>query len=83
MRLDLFLKQTRLVKRRIVAKSLADSGHVFINDRPGKPASEVKNGDVLRIRIRGKDLVCKVNIIQEKNRETPSFEVVDDHRYEA
>lgn len=48
-RLDLFLKTSRLVKRRTVAQEMCDAGRVLVNGAPAKPAKEVKPGDVLRI----------------------------------
>ena len=47
MRLDKFLKVSRLVKRREVAKELCDDGDVLINGKVGKPSSEVVPGDKL------------------------------------
>ena len=47
MRLDLVLKQSGLIKRRTVAKELADRGRISINDKVSKPSSEVKEGDIL------------------------------------
>ncbi|MDI3298431.1 MAG: S4 domain-containing protein [Bacillota bacterium] len=49
MRLDKWLKESRLVKRRTVASQLCQAGRVWLNDRPAKPASEVKTGDRLRL----------------------------------
>lgn len=48
-RLDKFLKVSRIIKRRTVAKEVCDRGNVLINDRPAKASSEVKTGDVLQI----------------------------------
>lgn len=50
MRLDKFLKASRLVKRRTVAKELCDAGRVSINGRVAKAGTEVQIGDVLAIR---------------------------------
>ncbi|MGE0199984.1 MAG: RNA-binding S4 domain-containing protein [Candidatus Melainabacteria bacterium] len=51
MRLDKFLKVSRLVKRRTVASDLCSGGQVKINGKTAKPASEVTAGDILRLRI--------------------------------
>ncbi len=51
MRLDKFLKVSRIIKRRSVAKEAGDGGRVAINGKPAKPAAEVKVGDVLEIRF--------------------------------
>lgn len=49
MRVDKFLKNSRLIKRRTVAKDACDQGRVFINDKPAKAGSEVKVGDIIRV----------------------------------
>lgn len=49
MRLDKYLKLSRLVKRRTVAQEMADIGAVRINGRGSKPASDVKEGDTVEI----------------------------------
>ena len=46
MRLDKYLKVSRLIKRRTVANSACDAGRVTINDRPAKASTDVKVGDV-------------------------------------
>ncbi|MDD2619900.1 MAG: S4 domain-containing protein, partial [Syntrophomonadaceae bacterium] len=49
MRLDKFLKVSRIIKRRSVARDFADSERVMINDRIAKPSSEVKIGDIISL----------------------------------
>ncbi len=49
MRLDKYLKVSRLIKRRTLAKEVCDAGHVCINDKVAKAASEVRIGDVLTV----------------------------------
>ena len=51
MRLDKFLKVSRLIKRRTVANEAADAGRCFINGKQAKPSAEVKIGDTLEIRF--------------------------------
>ena len=51
MRLDKYLKVSRIIKRRTVAKEASEGGRVSINGKTAKPASEVKPGDVLEIRF--------------------------------
>ncbi len=50
-RLDLFLKTSRLVKRRAVARELCDHGRVLVNDRQAKPAKELKEGDIVTLQF--------------------------------
>ena len=51
MRLDKFLKVSRIIKRRSVARDFADGEKVTINGRVAKPSSEVKKGDIIAVRI--------------------------------
>ena len=51
MRLDKYLKVSRLIKRRTVANEACDAGRVFINDKVAKAGAEVKVGDVIGIRF--------------------------------
>ena len=51
MRLDKYLKVSRIIKRRTVAKEASEGGRVTINGKTAKPSSEVKEGDVLEIRF--------------------------------
>lgn len=51
MRLDKFLKVSRIIKRRTVANDAASGGRVSVNGKPAKPGADVKVGDVLEIRF--------------------------------
>lgn len=51
MRLDLFLKTSRLIRRRATARDMCDTGHVLVNGRDAKPAKEVRPGDVITLRF--------------------------------
>lgn len=66
MRLDKFLKVSRLVKRRTVAAELCDGGHVKINGKASKPAAEVKVGDILQIRFGNRLLTVEIVRVPEK-----------------
>ncbi len=48
-RLDLFLKTTRLMKRRSTAREMCDEGRVLVNGHPAKPAKDVRQGDVITL----------------------------------
>jgi len=48
-RLDKFLKVSRLIKRRTVAKEMVDAGRVQVNGKPAKPGTDVKPGDIIVI----------------------------------
>ena len=62
MRLDKFLKVSRVIKRRTVANEAADSGRVSINGKVVKPSYEVKVGDIVEIKFG--DKVSKFEILQ-------------------
>ncbi len=60
MRLDKFLKVSRIIKRRTVANEACDSARVFVNDNPAKPAKKLKEGDIITIEYKVKILKVKV-----------------------
>ena len=60
MRLDIFLKVSRLCPRRTLAQELCDAGFVLLNGRPAKSAHTVKVGDELSIRRRDREIVARV-----------------------
>lgn len=62
MRLDKFLKISRVIKRRTVANEVADKGRVSVNGKVVKPSFEVKEGDVVEITFG--DKVSKFQIIK-------------------
>jgi len=66
MRLDKYLKISRIIKRRTVAKEAGDGGRATINGKPAKPATEVKVGDVLEIRFGNKLNRYEVLAINER-----------------
>lgn len=65
MRLDKYLKVSRLIKRRTVANEACDAGRVFINDRPAKASANVKAGDVITIQFGNKEVKVEVLNVQE------------------
>lgn len=65
MRLDKFLKVSRLIKRRTVANEGCDAGRVLVNDRPAKASAQVKAGDVLEIQFGSKSVRVEVLNVQE------------------
>ena len=62
MRLDRFLKVSRVIKRRTVANEAADSGRISVNGKVVKPSYEVKLGDIVEIKFG--DKVSKFEILQ-------------------
>lgn len=65
MRLDKYLKVSRLIKRRTVANEACDAGRVFINDKQAKAGTEVKAGDIIEIRFGTRDVKVEVTSVQE------------------
>ena len=65
MRLDKYLKVSRLIKRRTVANEACDAGRVLINDKPAKASAQVKAGDILEIRFGKKNVRVEVLDVQE------------------
>ncbi len=65
MRLDKYLKVSRIIKRRTVANEAAGLGRVQINGKVAKASSEVKEGDVLTLLMGGKHMRVKVLSVQE------------------
>ncbi|MDQ0157714.1 RNA-binding S4 domain-containing protein [Robertmurraya andreesenii] len=68
MRLDKFLKVSRLIKRRTLAKEVSDQGRITINGQVAKASSVVKVGDELAIRFGQKRVTVKVERLQETTR---------------
>lgn len=60
MRLDIFLKGSRLAKRRAVAQELCGSGLVDVNGQPAKPAKEVRPGDSITLRFTSRTIEIRV-----------------------
>ncbi|MBR1908245.1 RNA-binding S4 domain-containing protein [bacterium] len=67
MRLDKFLKVSRLIKRRTVANEISDTGRVYVNGNIAKPAKTLKVGDIIKIEYANKNVVVKVLIIPAGN----------------
>lgn len=65
MRLDKYLKVSRIIKRRTVAKEACESGRVFINDKVAKPSTEVNGNDLIEVKFANSSLKARVlNISQ-------------------
>lgn len=65
MRLDKYLKVSRLIKRRTVANDACDAGRVSVNDKIAKAGYEVKVGDIIEITFGTKPVKVKVTSVQE------------------
>ena len=65
MRLDKFLKVSRLIKRRTVANEACDAGRVLVNDKPAKASAQVKTGDTIEIRFGSRNVKVEVLDVKE------------------
>ena len=65
MRLDKFLKVSRLIKRRTVANEACDAGRVLVNDKPAKASVKVKQGDIIEIQFGTRTVKVEVLDIKE------------------
>lgn len=68
MRLDKFLKVSRLIKRRTVAKDVSDQGRVWINGKEAKASSTVKPGDELTVRFGQKSVTVRIERVADTTR---------------
>ncbi len=86
MRLDQYLKETRIIKRRTLAKQMCDDGFVFVNSKKTKASYEVKIGDNIDIFFKQKKLSYRALDIPKKGtKKTESYrfyEVLDESYYE-
>ena len=65
MRLDKFLKVSRLIKRRTVANDACDAGRVLVNEKPAKASLNVKTGDIIEIQFGTNSVKVEVLDVQE------------------
>ena len=75
MRLDKYLKVSRLIKRRTVANEACDGGRVFINGNPAKASANVKVGDVITVAFGNKEVKIEVLDVVETVRKEEAKEL--------
>ncbi|MCM3389819.1 RNA-binding S4 domain-containing protein [Ureibacillus chungkukjangi] len=75
MRIDKFLKVSRLIKRRTLAKEVADQGRITINGKVAKAGSAVKVGDELAIRFGQKVVTARVEDLRENVRKEDAMKM--------
>ncbi len=86
MRLDKFLKVSRLIKRRTLAKEVCDQGRITINGQVAKAGSNVKVGDELHIRFGNKLITVQINELKETTRKEEAsdmYTIVKEERIES
>ena len=75
MRLDKYLKVSRLIKRRTLANEACDKGKVMVNGKPAKPGHEIKENDIIEITIASNSIKVKVINIKEHTRKEEAKEM--------
>ncbi|WP_165005247.1 MULTISPECIES: RNA-binding S4 domain-containing protein [unclassified Enterococcus] len=83
MRLDKFLKISRIIKRRSVAKEVADKGRIQINGKLAKSSSDVKVGDILKIQFGNKTMEVKISELHESTKKEDAlkmYEIISENR---
>ncbi|MCQ2979615.1 MAG: RNA-binding S4 domain-containing protein [Clostridia bacterium] len=85
MRLDKFLKVSRIIKRRAIAKDFCDSDRVWVNDREAKASSKIKPNDIVRVKF-GNNLitfkVLELNESTKKNDAKDMYEIIEEKKVE-
>ena len=85
MRLDKYLKVSRIIKRRTVAKEVADKGRIKVNGILAKSSTDLKTDDIVEIRFGNKLLTVKVLEMKDSNKkeyEASMYEIVSETRVE-
>ena len=77
MRLDKFLKVSRLIKRRTVANEACDAGRVMVNGKPAKASTNVKIGDEIEILFGQKSVKVRVTDIQDTTKKEQAKELFE------
>ncbi|BAQ56727.1 RNA-binding S4 domain-containing protein [Lactobacillus acetotolerans] len=77
MRIDKFLKVSRLVKRRPIAKEMADQGRIKVNGRVVKSSYDVKVGDVIEVGYGKRQIKAKVRNIRETTKKSEASELYE------
>ncbi|TCD45488.1 RNA-binding S4 domain-containing protein [Streptococcus sp. X16XC17] len=86
MRLDKYLKVSRIIKRRTIAKEVADKGRIKINGVLAKSSTDVKIDDQIEIRFGNKLLIVKVLEMKDSNKKEDAlkmYDIISETRIEA
>ena len=85
MRLDKFLKVSRIIKRRTVSKEISESSRVNVNGKMAKPSTKLKIGDIIEIEFGRSILVVQVKDLKDhvlKDDSTMLYEIIEEKRKE-
>lgn len=83
MRLDKYLKVSRLIKRRTLAKEVAENERIYVNDRLAKPSKEVSVGDIITIEFGNKTVKVRVASVEpsiKKEDATGLYEFISEEK---
>lgn len=75
MRLDKFLKVSRLIKRRTIAKEVADQGRIDVNEKRAKSSTDVKEGDEVTIHYGNRTVRLRIDKIQDSTKKSDVLEM--------
>ena len=75
MRLDLFLKTSRLIKRRTVAREMCDNGRVLVNGNEAKPSKEVRQRDIVTLKFSLRVIELEIIAFAASSKKTPPDEL--------
>ena len=85
MRIDKFLKVSRIIKRRTVSKEISESSRVKVNGKMAKPSTKLKIGDIIEIEFGRSILVVQVKDLKDhvlKDDSTMLYEIIEEKRKE-
>ncbi len=77
MRLDKYLKVSRLIKRRTLAKEVAANERILVNGKPAKPSKEIKPGDEITISFGNKDVTVKVLSLEASTKKADAISLYE------
>lgn len=77
MRIDKYLKNARIIKRRTIAKEACEQGRVMVNGREAKPGTELRIGDLIQIRFGNKEMNIRVTSLDESPRKEDAADMYE------
>ena len=83
MRLDKYLKVSRIIKRRTLAKEVADNGRILVNSRVAKSSTKLSEEDIIEIQFGNKIVIIKVLELRDSTKKEDSqnmFEIIEEKR---
>ena len=78
MRLDLALKYSGLIKRRTIAKEYCERGLVLVNEKVGKPSTEVKDFDVITVTMGKREIKFEIHIVVNGRKITLEYKLLSE-----